>query len=50
MADIFEAQEKERTGMKFLKVGYNKVFGYYLEVSKSNLIWYLQNTFVNKRW
>lgn len=33
----FEAREKERTGMKFLKVGYNKVFGYYLEVSKSNL-------------
>lgn len=33
----FEAQEKEKTGIKFLKVGYNKVFGYYVEVSKSNL-------------
>ncbi len=30
-----EAREKERTGIKTLKVGYNKVFGYYLEVSKS---------------
>ena len=30
----FEAEEKERTGIKTLKVGYNKVFGYYIEVSK----------------
>ncbi len=29
-----EAKEKERTGIKTLKVGYNKVFGYYIEVSK----------------
>ena len=33
----FEAREKERTGIKYLKVGFNKVFGYYLEVSKYNL-------------
>jgi DNA mismatch repair protein MutS len=33
----YENQEKERTGIKYLKVGYNKVFGYYLEISKSNL-------------
>jgi len=33
----FEAEEKERTGIKNLKVGYNKVFGYYIEVSKGNL-------------
>ncbi len=32
-----EHQERERTGIKSLKVGYNKVFGYYIEVSKSNL-------------
>ena len=32
-----EAEEKEKTGIKNLKVGYNKVFGYYLEVSKSNI-------------
>ena len=29
-----EAREKERTGIKTLKVGFNKVFGYYIEVSK----------------
>jgi DNA mismatch repair protein MutS len=32
-----ERQEQEKTGIKSLKVGYNKVFGYYIEVSKSNL-------------
>ncbi|MGC8839533.1 MAG: DNA mismatch repair protein MutS, partial [Anaerolineae bacterium] len=30
-------RERERTGIKSLKVGYNKVFGYYLEVTKPNL-------------
>ena len=30
-----EASEKEKTGIKTLKVGYNKVFGYYIEVSNS---------------
>ena len=30
-----EASEKERTGIRTLKVGYNRVFGYYIEVSKS---------------
>ena len=32
-----ERQEKERTGIKTLKVGYNKVFGYYIEVSKGQV-------------
>lgn len=32
-----EAREREATGIKNLKVGYNRVFGYYLEVTKSNL-------------
>ncbi len=32
-----EQQERERTGIKSLKVGYNKVFGYYIEVSKANM-------------
>lgn len=32
----FENEEKERTGIKNLKVGYNKVFGYYIEISKGN--------------
>ncbi len=35
MVAAMEAQEKERTGIKTLKVGFNKVFGYYIEVSKS---------------
>lgn len=32
-----ELRERERTGIKNLKVGYNRVFGYYIEVTKSNL-------------
>jgi DNA mismatch repair protein MutS len=32
-----ERQEKERTGIKTLKVGYNRVFGYYIEVSRANM-------------
>jgi DNA mismatch repair protein MutS len=31
-----ESREKERTGIRSLKVGYNKVFGYYIEVSHAN--------------
>lgn len=33
----FEIQERERTGIKNLKVGYNKVFGFYIEVSKGSM-------------
>nr|WP_156774426.1 DNA mismatch repair protein MutS [Alkaliphilus oremlandii]A8MFD4.2 RecName: Full=DNA mismatch repair protein MutS [Alkaliphilus oremlandii OhILAs] len=32
-----EQAEKDRTGIKSLKVGYNKIFGYYIEITKSNL-------------
>lgn len=32
-----EARERERTGIKSLRVGYNKVFGYYIEVTRANL-------------
>ena len=32
-----ESKEKEETGIKSLKVSYNKVFGYYIEVTKTNL-------------
>ncbi|MBU2547494.1 MAG: DNA mismatch repair protein MutS [Proteobacteria bacterium] len=32
-----EKQEKERTGIHSLKVGFNRVFGYYIEVTRSNL-------------
>ena len=31
-----EAAERQRTGMKSLRIGYNKVFGYYIEVSRAN--------------
>ncbi|HWP64923.1 MAG TPA: DNA mismatch repair protein MutS [Candidatus Limnocylindria bacterium] len=33
----FEAEERRRTGIATLKVRYNKVFGYYLEVTRANL-------------
>ncbi len=33
----FQAREQERTGIKSLKVRHNKVFGYYIEITKSNL-------------
>ena len=33
----FEAREKERTGIKSLKIGFNQVFGYYIEVTNPNL-------------
>ena len=33
----FETEERMKTGIKNLKVGYNKVFGYYIEISKGNL-------------
>ena len=33
----FEEKEKERTGITTLKVGYNRVFGYYIEVTNSHL-------------
>lgn len=33
----FENREKQRTGIKNLKVGFNRVFGYYIEITRSNL-------------
>ena len=33
----FQQKERERSGIKSLKIGYNKVFGYYIEVTKANL-------------
>ncbi|WP_338754124.1 DNA mismatch repair protein MutS [Bacillus sp. FJAT-52991] len=32
-----EREEKERTGIKSLKIGYNRIFGYYIEITKANL-------------
>ncbi len=33
----FEAEERERTGIKKLKIGYNRVFGYYIEIPKGSV-------------
>ncbi len=38
MVAALEAQEKEKTGIQRLKVGFNRVFGYYIEVSKANTV------------
>lgn len=35
-----EAKEREATGIKNLRIKYNKVFGYYLEVTNSYKVWY----------
>ena len=43
-----EQQEKEKTGIKNLKIGFNKVFGYYIEVSKSN-IGLVPDTYIRKQ-
>ncbi len=44
-----EQKEKEQTGIKTLKIGYNKVFGYYLEVSKSFVKMVPQDRFIRKQ-
>ena len=51
IADL-QRQERERTGIPNLKVGYNSVFGYYLEVTKSHIskvpkTWLRKQTLVN---
>ena len=37
MIKEIENREKEKTGVKSLKIGYNKVFGYFIEITRSNL-------------
>ena len=37
MAEKFEEEERQRTGIPTLKVGYNRVFGYFIEITNSNL-------------
>lgn len=44
-----EAREKEKTGIRTLKIGYNKVFGYYLEVSKSFVNMVPQDKYIRKQ-
>ncbi|MBR1802942.1 MAG: DNA mismatch repair protein MutS [Clostridia bacterium] len=44
-----EAKEREATGIKGLKVGFNKVFGYYIEVTKSNLNMVPEDRYIRKQ-
>jgi DNA mismatch repair protein MutS len=43
-----ETKEKERTGIRTLRIGYNKVFGYYIEVSKS-FVNQVPDTYIRKQ-
>ncbi|GMA47906.1 hypothetical protein GCM10025854_21560 [Tetragenococcus muriaticus] len=44
-----EAKEREKTGIKNLKVGYNRVFGYYIEITKANLGNLAEGTYERKQ-
>ena len=44
----YEEDEKEKTGIKTLKIGYNKVFGYFIEVTNTNLNM-VPNTYIRKQ-
>ena len=44
-----EQSERDVTGIKSLKVGYNKVFGYYIEITKSNLSMVPENRYTRKQ-
>jgi len=44
-----EAKEREKTGIKNLKIGYNKVFGYYIEVSKSFVKMIPEDRYIRKQ-
>ncbi|SKA86642.1 DNA mismatch repair protein MutS [Caloramator quimbayensis] len=48
IADL-EQKEREITGIKSLKVGYNKVFGYYIEITKSNLSSIPEGRYIRKQ-
>ncbi|MDF2502887.1 DNA mismatch repair protein MutS [Clostridium sp.] len=44
-----ESSEREETSIKSLKVGYNKVFGYYIEITKSNLNMVPEGKYIRKQ-
>ena len=44
-----EQEEREKTGIKNLKIGYNKVFGYYIEVTKSFIKMVPQDRYIRKQ-
>ena len=45
-----EAKERTRTGVESLKIRYNQVFGYYIELTKANLGRFRLTISANKRW
>ncbi|WP_353095231.1 DNA mismatch repair protein MutS [Tissierella praeacuta] len=47
LADL-ESKEREKTGIKNLKIGFNKIYGYYFEVTKSNIS-LVPNYFIRKQ-
>ena len=50
MIKEIENRERERTGVKSLKIGFNKVFGYYIEITKVNLANLdLENRYIRKQ-
>lgn len=46
---VLENKEREFIGIKFLKVGYNKVFGYYIEILKLNYSFILEGRYIRKQ-
>lgn len=44
-----EAEEREKTGIKGLKVGFNRVFGYYIEITKSNFSDIPEDRYIRKQ-
>ena len=44
-----EGRERERTGIRSLKVGFNKVFGYYIEVTRPTWDWCQPSTRASRR-
>lgn len=48
MAEL-ERQEREKTGIKSLKIGYNRIFGYYIEVTRSHLANLPEGTYERKQ-
>ena len=44
-----ESNEKKSTGIKSLKIGYNKIFGYFIEVTKSNLSLIPEGRYIRKQ-
>ncbi|CAK4814161.1 unnamed protein product [Aphanomyces euteiches] len=48
MAEL-ERQEREKTGIKSLKIGYNRIFGYYIEITRSHLVNLPEGTYERKQ-